>query len=215
LQRPLELGADVVLHSTTKYINGHADVLGGAVITDRDDLHERLKFFQNVVGAVPAPQDCFLILRGIKTLSLRIQRHCENARRIAEFLSERREIARVYYPGLDDHPNHAVAAEQMSDFGGIVSFELEDDLRAVRRFVHGLKLWTLAESLGGVKSLLCHPATMTHASVEPEVRRARGIGDGLVRLSVGIEHADDLIDDLRGALDSAAAPVREREAVPA
>jgi cystathionine gamma-lyase len=216
LQRPLELGADIVLHSTTKYINGHADVLGGAVLTNRDDLFERLKFFQNAVGAVPAPQDCFLILRGIKTLALRVQRHCENARRIAAFLAERNDIARVYYPGLPDHPNHAVAAQQMTDFGGIISFELADDIQVVRRLVRGLKLWTLAESLGGVKSLLCHPATMTHASVEADVRRARGIRDGLLRLSVGIEHVDDLIEDLRAGLDAAApaAPVRAREAVP-
>ncbi len=200
LQRPLELSADIVVHSTTKYINGHADVLGGAVITSRDDLYERLKFFQNAVGAVPAPQDCFLVLRGIKTLSLRVERQCANARRVAEFLSGHPRVRQVYYPGLPGHPNHAVAARQMSDFGGIVSFELDDDIDAVRRFVRALRLWTLAESLGGVKSLLCHPPTMTHASVEPNVRRERGIRDGLVRLSVGIEHAVDLIADLDDAL---------------
>jgi len=179
LQQPIALGADVVVHSTTKYINGHSDCLGGCVITNDELFYNELKFFQNAIGAVPGPQDCFLILRGIKTLSLRVRKQCENAQQIVEFLRER--VARVYYPG----------------FGAIVSFEVEGD--AVE-FARSLQLWTLAESLGSVKSLFCHPATMTHASMDPDVRRNVGIGDGLIRLSVGLEDVRDLIEDLQQAL---------------
>jgi cystathionine gamma-lyase len=184
LQQPLALGADIVLHSTTKYINGHSDTLGGAVITDDEALYTDLKFFQNAIGSVPGPQDCFLILRGIKTLSLRMERHCSNARRVVDYLSGHEAVARVYYPG----------------FGAIISFELDADVDATRTFAKRLKLWTLAESLGSVKSLFCHPPTMTHASVEPEVRRKVGISDGLIRLSVGLEDWRDLVDDLDQAL---------------
>jgi len=179
LQQPIALGADVVVHSTTKYINGHSDCLGGCVITNDELFYNELRFFQNAVGAVPGPQDCFLILRGIKTLSLRVRKQCENAQQIVEFLRER--VTRVYYPG----------------FGAIVSFEVEGD--AVE-FARSLQLWTLAESLGSVKSLFCHPATMTHASMDPDVRRNVGIGDGLIRLSVGLEDVRDLIEDLEQAL---------------
>ena len=179
LQQPLALGADVVVHSTTKYINGHSDCLGGCVITNDELFYNELKFFQNAIGAVPGPQDCFLILRGIKTLSLRVRKQCENAQQIVEFLRER--VRRVYYPG----------------FGAIVSFEVDGD--AVE-FARSLQLWTLAESLGSVKSLFCHPATMTHASMDPEVRRSVGIGDGLIRLSVGLEDVRDLIEDLEQSL---------------
>jgi cystathionine gamma-lyase len=184
LQQPLALGADIVLHSTTKYINGHSDTLGGAVITDDEALYTDLKFFQNAIGSVPGAQDCFLILRGIKTLSLRMERHCSNARRIVDYLGRHEAVARVYYPG----------------FGAIVSFELDADVETTKRFAKRLRLWTLAESLGSVKSLFCHPPTMTHASVEPEVRRKVGIGDGLIRLSVGLEDWRDLVDDLEQAL---------------
>ncbi|MCC7291583.1 MAG: PLP-dependent transferase [Phycisphaerales bacterium] len=209
LQRPLRLGADIVVHSTTKYLNGHSDVLGGAVITSDAELHEKLKFFQNCVGAVPGPQDCFLTLRGLKTLSLRVQRHCDNARRIAAFLETHPAIKRVHYPGAAHHPQAELARRQLSDFGGVISFELEDDIERVKRFSRGCRLWTLAESLGGVKSLFCHPATMTHASVEPDVRRANGITDGLIRLSVGLEDASDLIRDLDAALDAARDATRD------
>ena len=188
LQQPLALGADIVVHSTTKYINGHSDCLGGAVITDDEALHAELKFFQNAIGAVPGAQDCFLILRGLKTLSLRVARHCENAQRIVEYLRGHEHVARVHYPG----------------FGAIVSFELDaspdESMAETIAFTRELRLWTLAESLGSVKSLFCHPPSMTHASVEPEVRRKVGIADGLSRLSVGLEDVRDLIDDLDQAL---------------
>lgn len=197
LQAPLALGADIVVHSTTKYLNGHADVLGGAVVTNREDLHEQLRFCQNAVGSIPSPHDCYLVLRGIKTLGLRVERHCTNARIVARFLTEHPAVRRVHFPGLEDHPQHELAKSQQRDFGGIVSFELDDDLEAVKAFQSSCALWTLAESLGGPKSLICHPATMTHAAVEPDVRRANGIHDGLIRLSVGLEDVDDLIDDLQ------------------
>lgn len=200
LQRPIELGADVVLHSTTKYLNGHGDVVGGGLCTSREDLWKDLKFFQNAVGAVPGPQDCFLVLRGIKTLSLRVEKHCANARKVAGFLKEHPKVETVFYPGDPAHPGHAVAKRQMKDFGGIVSFVLKADEKTARAFTTRTKLFTLAESLGSVKSLLCHPPTMTHASVEPEVRRKNGIPDGLVRLSVGIESSDDILADLEQAL---------------
>ena len=181
LQQPLSLGADVVVHSTTKYINGHSDALGGCVITNDELFYTELKFFQNAIGSVPGPQDCFLTLRGIKTLSLRVERQCANARQIVEFLRPQARVLRVHYPG----------------FGAIVSFEIDGD--AVE-FARTLRLWTLAESLGSVKSLFCHPATMTHASMDPDVRKKVGIGDGLIRLSVGLEDPRDLIDDLEQAL---------------
>jgi cystathionine gamma-lyase len=184
LQQPLALGADIVLHSTTKYINGHSDCLGGAVITDDEALYTDLKFFQNAIGAVPGAQDCFLILRGLKTLGLRVARHCENAQRIVEFLRTHDRVAKVHYPG----------------FGAIVSFELDANVEETIAFTRELRLWTLAESLGSVKSLFCHPPSMTHASVEPEVRRKVGIADGLIRLSVGLEDVRDLVDDLEQAL---------------
>jgi cystathionine gamma-lyase len=201
LQRPLELGADIVLHSTTKYLNGHSDVLGGALLTDDAGIHDELRFLQNAAGAVPGPQDCFLVLRGLRTLSLRVERHCANARRVAEFLAGRPEVARVHFPGLPSHPGHEIARRQMKGFGAMVSFELRGGEEAARATLKGLSLFTLAESLGGVRSLVCHPPTMTHASVEPEVRRAGGIADGLLRLSVGIEDAGDLVGDLERGLE--------------
>ncbi len=196
LQNPLALGADLVLHSTTKYVGGHSDVLGGAVITSNAELDERLAFIQNSAGAVPGPQDCFLTLRGIKTLALRMERHESNARAIAEWLDARDDVAKVLWPGLPDHPGHAIALNQASGFGGMISFILPGGIPAARRFLVPLRLFTLAESLGGVESLVEHPGIMTHASVEPEIRERLGIADGLVRLSVGIEHVDDLIADL-------------------
>jgi cystathionine gamma-lyase len=212
LQQPLELGADVVLHSTTKYINGHSDVLGGALLTNDQGLFDELKFLQNAVGAVPGPQDCFLILRGIKTLGLRVERHCSNAEILARYLLAHDGVRRVYYPGLVDQPDYAVARKQMTRFGAIVSFELDATLEETRAFTRRLQLWTLAESLGGVKSLFCHPATMTHASVEPEVRRSVGISDSLIRISAGLEDVRDLIDDLEQALARTARASEERVA---
>ena len=200
LQQPLALGADVVLHSTTKYINGHSDTIGGAAVTNDERLYAELKFFQNAIGAVPGPQDCYLILRGAKTLSLRVRKHCDNAEEVARYLTTHDGVSRVYYPGLAQHPTHAIAARQMSRFGAIIAFDLDADVEETRAFTRRLRLWTLAESLGSVKSLFCHPATMTHASVEPEVRRAVGIGDGLIRLSVGLEDVRDLVEDLQQAL---------------
>jgi cystathionine gamma-lyase len=200
LQAPLKLGADIVMHSTTKYLNGHSDVLGGASITNDAALAEQLKFFQNCVGAVPAPMDCFLNLRGIKTLPIRMDRHCANARQIAEYFAKHPKIAKVYFPGLPTHPGHEIAKRQMKDFGAMVSIELKADIEETKKFTSYIELWTLAESLGGVKSLLCQPATMTHASVDPAMRRQVGINDGLIRLSVGLEDPRDLIRDLEQAL---------------
>jgi cystathionine gamma-lyase len=209
LQQPLTLGADVVVHSTTKYINGHSDVIGGAVLTSDQGIYDELKFLQNAIGAVPGPQDCFLILRGVKTLGLRMERHCSNAELLAKYLSASDRVQRVYYPGFIGQPDHAVAARQMTRFGAIVSFDLGTTLEETRAFTRRLNLWTLAESLGGVKSLFCHPATMTHASVEPDVRKKVGIGDGLIRLSAGLEDVRDLIDDLDQALARTRANERE------
>jgi cystathionine beta-lyase/cystathionine gamma-synthase len=211
LQHPLALGADVVLHSTTKYINGHSDVLGGVVITGDEALATELKFFQNAIGSVPGPQDCFLVLRGTKTLPLRVHKHCDNAEAVVRYLQAHDAIAKVFYPGLATHDGHAVARRQMERFGAIVSFELDTTIEETRAFTRRLKLWTLAESLGSVRSLFCHPATMTHASVEPEVRRRVGIGDGLIRLSVGLEDVRDLIDDLQQALAATRVPARSAE----
>jgi cystathionine beta-lyase/cystathionine gamma-synthase len=198
-QQPLALGADVVLHSTTKYLNGHSDMVGGLLVTSRDDLAERLGFLQNASGAVPGPMDCWLALRGTKTLELRMQRHDQSGRRIAQWLEQRTDIAKVYYPGLASHPQHDLARRQMKGFGGMISFDLGDVARA-RRVVERVKLFTLAESLGGVESLIGHPASMTHASVPPALRQAMGLTDSLLRISVGIEDADDLIADLDRAL---------------
>ena len=201
LQRPLELGADVVLHSTTKYLGGHSDLIGGALVFRSRALLEKYRWYQNTGGGVPGPVDCFLVLRGIHTLGLRVRAHCTNARRVAEFLSNHPEVTRTLYPGLPEHPGHDVARRQMDDYGGMVSAELKGGLPAARRFVRRLKIFTLAESLGGVESLVNHPALMTHRSVPVEVREAQGIRGGLLRFSVGIEDAEDLVEDLRRALD--------------
>ncbi|HEX4387453.1 MAG TPA: PLP-dependent aspartate aminotransferase family protein [Steroidobacteraceae bacterium] len=202
LQRPLEHGFDLVMHSTTKYLNGHSDAIGGAAIVRADAaLAERIAYLQNAVGAVPGPFDSFLTLRGIKTLALRMERHCANAFAIAQFLEAHPAIERVYYPGLASHPQHALAREQMhGQYGGIVTAVLRGGLAAARRALERCELFSLAESLGGVESLIEHPAIMTHASVPPELRASLGIGDGLVRLSVGVEDVADLIEELRGAL---------------
>jgi len=200
-QRPLELGADLVLHSTTKYLNGHSDMVGGMLVTSRDDLAERLAFIQNGTGAVPGPFDCWLALRGIKTLPLRMRQHDANGRRIAEWLTHQPRVRRVYYPGLPDHPQHDLACRQMSGFGGMVAVELGDAAFA-RRTAERTKVFALAESLGGVESLIGHPASMTHASVPPELRQKMGLTDSLLRLSVGIEDVEDLIEDLDQALAS-------------
>ena len=196
LQNPLALGADIVLHSTTKYVNGHADAVGGALVTADPALGERLAFIQNAVGAVPGPQACYLVLRGIKTLALRMRQHEANAAAVAAHLDGHPQVERLYWPGLASHPGHAVAARQAKGFGGVISFVLAGGLPAAKRFLGALWLFTLAESLGGVESLVEHPAIMTHASVEREIRERLGIVDGLIRLSVGIEHPDDLLADL-------------------
>jgi cystathionine beta-lyase/cystathionine gamma-synthase len=201
LQRPLELGADLVVHSTTKYIGGHSDVISGAVIARTAAQLEPVRFLQNAQGGVPSPMDCYLVQRGVKTLAVRMERHCENARRLAEALGTMRGVGRVVYPGLPSHPGHAIAAHQMRDFGGMVSIELEGGLTAAKRFCSRVRVFSCAESLGGVESLCSHPAIMTHASVPEEIRRSRGITDGLIRLSVGLEHIDDLIADVRQAVD--------------
>ena len=203
LQNPLALGADIVSHSCTKYLGGHSDLVGGALITADDELAARLTYVQNAVGAVPAPMDCFLLLRSTKTLHVRMERHCENAGKIAEWLSGKSGIDRVIYPGLDNHPQHKIAAKQMRGFGGMITVTLKGGLPASRRFLETLKIFSLAESLGGVESLVEHPAIMTHASVDADARAALGIDDGLVRLSCGIEDAGDLIADLDQALEAA------------
>lgn len=201
LQNPLDLGADMVLHSATKYLGGHSDVVHGAVIVKDEALEEQLRFIQNAVGAVPGPQDCFLLLRGIKTLHLRVQRSCENARRIATFLKAHPVVDKVYYPGLEEHPNHEIAKKQMRDFGGMVSFDLVDgNYEDAEKIMSNTNYFILAESLGGVESLIGHPASMTHASIPREERLKVGLTDSLIRLSVGVEDVDDLIKDLEGAL---------------
>ena len=201
LQNPLDLGADLVLHSATKYLGGHSDVIHGAVIVKDAAVGEQLRFIQNAAGAVPGPQDCFLILRGIKTLHLRVQRSCENARKIADFLRDHSAIEKVYYPGFTDHPNHAVAQKQMLDFGGMVSFDLKNNSQEnAYKLLSNTHLFSLAESLGGVESLIGHPASMTHASIPREERLKVGLTDSLIRLSVGVEDADDLIQDLDKAI---------------
>ena len=194
-QRPLELAADIVLHSTTKYLNGQSDMVGGLLVTARDDLTERLGFIQNAAGAVPGPMDCWLALRGIKTLPLRMRQHDASGRRIAEWLAQRGDVKQLYYPGLPSHPQHELACRQMTGFGGMISLDLGDPARA-RRFVEATRIFSLAESLGGVESLIGHPASMTHASVPPAMRQAMGLTDSLVRLSCGVEDTDDLMADL-------------------
>jgi cystathionine gamma-lyase len=203
LQQPLEYGADIVSHSLTKYLGGHSDVVGGALVTNDQELDEQFGFYQNSVGATPDPFGCFLMLRGTKTLPLRMDRHCENARELATRLYEHPDVSQVYYPGLDTHTGHELAAEQMSDFGGMVSFELDATLDEAAEFVSSTEIAALAESLGGVESLIEQPATMTHASIPREERLEAGLTDGLVRMSVGIEHVDDLWTDLEQALETA------------
>jgi cystathionine beta-lyase/cystathionine gamma-synthase len=203
LQRPLELGADIVAHSLTKYLGGHSDVVGGALITDDADLDEQIGFYQNSVGATPDPFGCFLVLRGTKTLPVRMERHSENARQIAHWLEEHPAVERVYYPGLESHPHHELAARQMDDFGGMLSFEVDGTKEMARSLVSNTDVFTLAESLGGVESLIEQPATMTHAAVPREERLDAGLSDGLIRVSVGIENVDDLRRDLDQAIETA------------
>lgn len=201
LQNPLDLGADIVMHSATKYLGGHSDVIQGALMMNSAELREQLYFIQKSCGAVPGPMDCFLVLRGIKTLHLRMQRHCENGRVIAHWLRKHPKVGKVYWCGFEDHPNYAIARKQMRDFGGMLSFELKDDsMEAAKKVLSSTKLFSLAESLGGVESLINHPASMTHASIPREKRIANGLSDTLIRLSIGVEDADDLIADLDNAL---------------
>lgn len=200
LQRPLDLGADIVVHSATKYLGGHSDVVMGAIVTSDTEMHEKFKFIQNAAGAVPGPQDCFLMIRGIKTLHLRVERSCENAAAIAEFLKTQEAVNNVYWPGFTDHPGHEVAKRQMDAFGGMVSFDLkEDTMAAANSILTKTHLFSLAESLGGVESLIGHPASMTHGSIPLEERKKTGVLDSLIRLSVGVEDVDDLVADLKGA----------------
>ena len=201
IQRPLELGFDIVLHSTTKYLNGHSDVIGGiAVVGQNAELADKLGFLQNAVGAISGPFDAFLTLRGVKTLALRMERHCSNALELAKWLEQQPQVKRVYYPGLPSHPQHELAKQQMHGFGGMISVDLNSDLEGARRFLENVKIFALAESLGGVESLIEHPAIMTHATIPAETRAKLGIGDGLVRLSVGVEDLEDLRADLAYAL---------------
>ena len=201
LQTPLDLGANIVVHSLTKYMGGHSDAVMGALVVQDDELAQRLAFLQNASGGTPGPQDCFLILRGIKTLHIRMQRHCENGRAVAEFLRQHPKVEKVYWPGFTDHPNHEVAAKQMRDFGGMISFVLQGDRKEdAVAVLEKFQLFALAESLGGVESLCGHPATMTHASIPAEERRKAGLSDSLIRPSVGIEDVEDLIEDLRQAI---------------
>jgi cystathionine gamma-lyase/cystathionine beta-lyase len=201
LQNPLDLGAHIVMHSATKYMGGHSDVIMGALVVNDDNLHEQLAFINNSCGATPGPQDCFLVLRGLKTLHLRMKAHCENGRVIAHFLATHPKIEKVYWPGFETHPNHEIAKKQMRDFGGMISIVLKNaSLEDTFRIASGFKVFTLAESLGGVESLINHPATMTHASIPKAEREAAGVVDSLLRLSVGVEDIDDLIEDLKIAL---------------
>ncbi len=200
LQRPLELGADIVVHSTTKYLGGHSDVIGGAAITRTAGQMEPIRFLQFAAGAIPSPFDCYLVQRGLKTLALRMDKHCSNAQTIAEKLLNYPQVKEVLYPGLPSHPGYGLAKEQMSGFGGIVSFRLNGDLEKTKRFCSSLKVFSLAESLGGIESLCNHPALMTHASIPQEIREQRGVGDTLIRLSVGIEDIQDLLQDIEQAL---------------
>ena len=201
LLRPLEYGASLVVHSTTKYISGHNQLIGGVVVTDDDELCEQLRFTQKSIGAVPSPLDCWLTLLGVKTLALRMERHSANALRIAQFLEEQPQVARVNYPGLPNHPQYEIARQQMSAFSGMISFELAGGISAGKQLLNSVRMIRLAESLGAVETMITHPATMTHVDVPKEKRLARGLTDGLVRLSVGIEHVDDIIEDLQQALE--------------
>ena len=203
LQKPLDLGADIVAHSTTKYLGGHSDVVGGAIVLNSDELHQKLKFFQNAVGGTPSPFDSWLVLRGVKTLAIRMKKHTENAQKIAEFLEKDKTVQEVYYPGLKSHPQHDLAKKQMSGFGGMVSFRVNGGKEVAKKIVESTKLFALAESLGGVESLINFPVIMTHAGVPKEHREKLGITDDLIRLSVGIEDIDDLINDLKQALSLA------------
>ncbi len=198
-QNPLLLGADIVVHSTTKYLGGHSDLLGGVLIFNSDELYERFKFVQNSIGAVLSPFDCWLLLRSIKTLAVRMERHNKNAMEIAKYLVNHQKIKKVFYPGLESHPQHSIARKQMRGFGGMISFEVEN-FEFAKTVLKKFKLFTLAESLGGVESLVCHPASMTHASIPKEIREKNGLTDGLIRLSIGIEDIEDLINDLEQAL---------------
>jgi len=201
LQNPIDLGADVVMHSVTKYIGGHSDVVMGALMLNDEDLYKRLWFIYNSCGATPGPMDSFLVLRGIKTLHLRMKAHCENGRKIAEFLKTHPKVDKIYWPGFTDHPNHEIAKKQMRDFGGMISITLKGaDLKETFRIASSFKVFTLAESLGGVESLINHPVTMTHASIPKDAREKVGVVDNLLRLSVGVEDVDDLLDDLKQAL---------------
>jgi cystathionine gamma-lyase len=201
LQNPMDLGADLVMHSVTKYIGGHSDVVMGALLMNDEDLYKRLWFIYNSCGATPGPMDSFLVLRGIKTLHLRMKAHCENGRQVAKFLKGHPKVDRIFWPGFTDHPNHHIAAKQMRDFGGMISIVLKDaDLQETFRIASNFKVFTLAESLGGVESLINHPATMTHASIPKETREAAGVVDNLLRLSVGVEDIEDLLEDLKNAL---------------
>ncbi len=201
LQNPLDLGADIVMHSATKYLGGHSDIIQGALMMNSKELREQLYFIQKSCGAVPGPMDCFLALRGIKTLGIRMQAHCENGAKIAHWLRANPKVLKVYWPGFEDHPNHDIARKQMHDFGGMISFRLKDEsIEAAKKTLSSTHLFSLAESLGGVESLINHPASMTHASIPREERLKNGLSDGLIRLSVGIEDADDLIEDLNKAI---------------
>jgi cystathionine gamma-lyase len=200
-QRPIELGADIVMHSATKYINGHSDMVGGLLVAGNNELAEKLAFLQNSIGAVAGPMDSYLALRGVKTLALRMQRHNDSAMKIAHFLNTHNKVTRVIYPGLESHPQHKIAQRQMSGFGGMITMFLNGGLEEARRFLERVKIFALAESLGGVESLIEHPAIMTHASVPAETRTKLGIHDNLIRISVGIEETQDLIDALDAALD--------------
>jgi cystathionine gamma-lyase len=200
-QKPLALGADMVVHSVTKYMNGHSDVVGGVLVTSDTEWYTQLKFLQNAVGAVPAPMDCFLVMRGLKTLHVRMERHAENAMTIARFLEKHPKVEKVIYPGLESHPQHAIAKKQMSGFGGMITFFIKGGLPEARSFLEKVKIFTLAESLGGVESLIEHPAIMTHASIPAETRKELGIHDNLIRVSVGIEDVKDLLGDLERALN--------------
>ena len=199
-QNPLALGADIVVHSTTKYINGHSDIVGGAVVVNDESLYNQLKFYQNAAGAVPGPWDCWLTLRGVRTLAVRMREHEKNALYLAKYLSSHKKIARVYYPGLKKSRDYKIASKQMSGFGGMLSFEIEGGFSAVEKFFSGLKIFLLAESLGGVESLICYPAKMTHGSMPEKERLKRGIKDNLIRVSVGLENKEDLKADLENAL---------------
>ncbi len=200
LQQPRKLGADIVVHSTTKYLGGHSDLIGGAVVVSDEELHQNIRFAQNAVGAVPGPLDCWLALRGTKTLAIRLEKHCSSAMRIANFLSTHEKVLQVFYPGLESHPNHQVRKSQMRAYGGMVSFYLKGNCESCKSLLRELKIFTLAESLGGVESLADHPASMTHASVPKEEREKVGITDSLIRLSVGID-VEDLVSDLFCALE--------------